>query len=81
MSEKCEICSRKNQSRKDRFCLYHQRQVLRKLEAEGYLEPLTLTTVNGVQTLSHRRFLTVPDSPPKLPNSASRPCSKDCLPK
>jgi hypothetical protein len=63
MATHCEICGRENKSRKDRFCRQHQRQVLQKLEAEGYLEPLTVTTVDGVQTLSKHRFLTLPDEP------------------
>lgn len=61
MAQYCEICGTENQSRKDRFCPRHQRAVLRQLERSGYLEPLTVTTVDGVQRLSNRRFLTLPD--------------------
>lgn len=63
MATHCEICGKANKSRKDRFCPPHQFQVLRKLEAAGYLEPLTVTTVDGVQSLSKHRFLTLPDLP------------------
>lgn len=61
MATHCEICKRPLSNRKNRFCPTHATQTLRKLEASGYLEPLTVTTVDGKQTLSHQRFLTLRD--------------------
>lgn len=64
MALNCEICGIKNTSRKDRYCRKHQKTVLRRLEQVGYLEPLKVTTVDGVQKLSRQRFLTLQDGPP-----------------
>lgn len=61
MALNCEICKRPTKSRKDRFCPTHAKQTLRRLEASGYLEPLTVTTVDGPQKLSKHRFLTLQD--------------------
>lgn len=64
MALNCEICGLPNTSRKDRYCKKHQKTVLRKLEKDGYLDPLVVTTVDGVQRLSKQRFLTLQDGPP-----------------
>jgi hypothetical protein len=61
--EFCEICKRPNRSKKDRFCHSHSRLMLKKMESSGYLEPLRVTTQDGVQNLSNRRFLTLPEDP------------------
>lgn len=45
---------------KDLYCRKHGRQLLKRLEASGYLEPLTVQTVNGTVKLSTQRFLTLP---------------------
>lgn len=63
MALTCKICGHPTPSVKDLYCRKHQRSTLRQLEAEGYLEPLTVTTVDGVQQLSKHRFLTLPDAP------------------
>lgn len=63
MGRKCEKCQDETPSKSDRFCLKHARQTLRKLEAEGYLEPLRYTTQDGVQVLSTKRFLTLSEEP------------------
>lgn len=61
MATHCEICKRPLSNKKDRFCKPHAKATLRKLESAGYLEPLTVTTVDGQQRLSHQRFLTLQD--------------------
>lgn len=63
MNRKCEICGRPTPEKADRYCLRHQTAILEKLDEAGYLEPLTLMTVDGQQRLSRRRFLTVPEAP------------------
>lgn len=61
MSANCEICGTLNPDKKNRFCRKHEKTVLRKLDREGYLEPLEVTTVSGHFRLSNRRFLTLQD--------------------
>lgn len=56
----CETCDATLKDRKNRFCHRHALQVLRRMERDGYLQPLTVSTVDGAnQKLSDRRFLTV----------------------
>jgi hypothetical protein len=73
MAATCEKCGAKTSNRKNRFCDPHAAQTLQTLEAAGYLEPLTVTTVDGVQKLSNRRFLTLPDVVGKRPTRHSQP--------
>lgn len=56
----CETCNTKLHDRKNRFCKRHALQTLRHLESVGYLQPLTISTVNGSnERISRRRFLTL----------------------
>lgn len=58
----CKTCGKELSNRKNLYCPLHASATLRKLEASGYLEPLTITTSGGgIESLSHRRFLTVRD--------------------
>jgi len=68
MATHCKRCGRELMDRKNLYCKAHAIQTLRSLDAAGFLEPLTLTTVDGVQKLSSRRFLTLPDEPTPTPN-------------
>lgn len=55
----CEVCKTTLSNRKNRFCPRHAKQMLRKMEDSGYLEPLVVSTVDGAnQHLSRDRFLT-----------------------
>lgn len=62
MATHCEVCGRPLKDRKNRFCLPHAKATLKAMERSGYLQPLTISTVNGPnQRLSRHRFLTLRD--------------------
>lgn len=65
MVKTCEKCGVRI-NRKDRFCQKHARAVLVAAEKSGYLQPLSVMTVDGLVQVAKRRFLTirgVPKSP------------------
>ena len=61
MAKTCERCQRPLRDQTERLCPRHRSQLLREMEASGYLQPLTLQTQDGEVELSRRRFLTQPD--------------------
>lgn len=58
MAERCEKCHRQLADKTMRWCPKHGAELLRKLEASGYLEPLVHQTQDGEVRLSSQRFLT-----------------------
>lgn len=55
----CKKCKHKVQRSGDLYCSRHAKQLLQRLEREGYFEPLTYKTSDGLQILSKQRFLTL----------------------
>jgi uncharacterized Zn finger protein (UPF0148 family) len=57
----CKTCGQPTRHKSDLYCPTHERQVLRTLDRAGYLQPLTVQTMDGPVRLSNREFLTLPE--------------------
>lgn len=58
----CKTCGVPLKDRKNLYCRPHAVATLKHLERVGYLEPLTISTVDGTnQRVSKQRFLTLRD--------------------
>lgn len=71
MATHCTTCGVPLADKKNLYCGRHAKATLRKLHKSGYLQPLTIRTVDGVQKLSKRRFLELPS--PSTPSYESLP--------
>lgn len=66
----CKVCGSRLEDKRNLYCRKHARQLLKTMEASGYLQPLTIRTQDGIQRLSNRRFLEMPEiQKPELPSS------------